>query len=212
MKEISIFIVEDYLLYKLSLRRELELSGMNVLNCFETAESCLENLKIQRPNVILMDLGLPGMNGIEATKFIKSHFPDIKVIILTSHDNEQEVIASLASGANAYCMKETPIETLISVIKMINNGALWLDPKIAQVAYKFMPEIQGEDNQSIIKLTKRENDVLKLLAQGKSNAEIAEEIIISPHTAKAHVCKILEKFAVSGRVQAAVKAVKFNLI
>lgn len=219
MKKLSIFIVEDYLLARLGLKHALEMSDFEVTGAFESAEKCIEALNSQKPDVILMDLGLPNMNGIEATKVIKTNFPEIKIVILTSHEKEHEVLACLASNANAYCLKEIASENLYNVIKMVHEGALWLDPKIAQIAYKFIPAPKStdignlyEDNSKSIKLTEREYDVLRLLVEGKSNTEIAKEIIISPHTAKAHVGKILEKFAVSDRVQAAVKAIKYNLV
>ena len=166
-----------------------------------------------------MDLGLPGINGLEATQKVKMISPDTKIIILTSHDREEEVIASLGCGASGYCLKDIDPVTLSNVIKNVAKGACWLDSNIAHLALKFFPkpentEIAGvsSSGESKTKLTERENEVLKLLVQGKSNTQIAQELIVSVHTAKAHVCSILQKLCVDDRVQAAVKAIKEGLV
>ena len=166
-----------------------------------------------------MDLGLPGMNGIEATGRIKKDNPDLKIIILTSHEREEEVLASLGSGANAYCLKDIEPCALVNVIREVAKGACWLDPVIAKVALKLFPKPESSmittnshmfDARS--QLTERELEVLRLLVKGKSNTEIAKDLIVSVHTAKAHVCSILQKLCVDDRVQAAVKAVKENIV
>ena len=166
-----------------------------------------------------MDLGLPGMNGIEATGRIKQENSDMKVIILTSHERDEEVLAALGSGANAYCLKDIEPNALVNVIKEVAKGACWLDPVIAKVALKLFPKPENirvsSSNQLSDgrgQLTERELEVLRLLVKGKSNTEIAKDLIVSVHTAKAHVCSILQKLCVDDRVQAAVKAVKENIV
>ena len=150
---------------------------------------------------------------------IDTNKKDIKVIILTSHDREEEVIASLGAGATGYCMKDIDPDTLADVIKQVNQGACWLDPNVCKTALKIFP--RPENTQLIYKqetkddkghLTEREQEVLRLLVKGKSNTEIASELIVSVHTAKAHVCSILQKLCVDDRVQAAVKAIKEGLV
>ena len=166
-----------------------------------------------------MDLGLPEMNGIEATQKVKEVSPQTRVIILTSHDREEEVLAALGSGASAYCLKDIDPKTLASVIRNVAKGACWLDSAIAQVALNLFPKPESINLQSgseisdaRAQLTEREFEVLRLLVKGKSNTEIAKELIVSVHTAKAHVCSILQKLCVDDRVQAAVKAIKENII
>ena len=217
-QKIKIYIVEDYMLTRITYRHTLPKynSNLEIIKDFETAESCIEALKNENADVVLMDLGLPGMNGIDATHIVRRMNPDIKIIILTSHDSDDEVLASLTAGANAYALKDITPETLATVIESVNKGAFWLDPRIARIALNLfsrlkalnMDEMYGES----FKLTSRENEVLQMIVDGKSNTEIAKQMIISHNTVKAHVGNILEKLAVSDRVQAAVKAVKITIM
>ena len=210
-KKVSIYIVEDYLLARITCRKALEqFNDLEIKNDFETAEECIEALEKNPVDVILMDIGLPYMTGIEATKIIKDKYPNTKIIMLTSHDNQEEIISSLASGANAYALKDISVEDLHDAILNTNKGCIWIHPKIAAIInHTFVNAklIPKED----FNLTSREKEVLELLTQGLSNTEIAEKLIISTHTAKAHVCNILTKLSVTDRVQAAVKATKYDL-
>lgn len=217
---ISVVIVEDYKLTRIGLRSTLNsYEHINVIGEAEDAKTGLQVIQELKPNVVLMDLGLPEMNGIEATQKVKEIAPETKVIILTSHDREEEVLAALGSGASAYCLKDIDPNTLSSVIRNVSKGACWLDSAVAQVALNLFPKpenttIQGQMNMSDARaqLTEREFEVLRLLVKGRSNTEIAKELIVSVHTAKAHVCSILQKLCVDDRVQAAVKAIKENII
>ncbi|MGD9581269.1 MAG: LuxR C-terminal-related transcriptional regulator, partial [Vampirovibrionia bacterium] len=167
------------------------------------------------PNVILMDLGMPNMNGIEATSEIKKKYPDMRVIILTSHDDEEEVLAAFAAGADAYCMKDIPPERLIQAIESVNDGVVWLDPSIAEIVLSFVPSSAPKKNTQIIEdlnLTPREVEVLKLIVDGRSNADIAYDLTVSMHTVKTHISNILSKLGVNDRTQAAVKAMKENIV
>jgi DNA-binding NarL/FixJ family response regulator len=166
-----------------------------------------------------MDIGLPEMNGIEAMIKIREKSKDIKIIALTSHDREEEVRAALSSGANAYCLKDIDPEKLANVIRDVKSGVCWIDPVVADLALSCIPKVEdasivGEccENHVKVPLTEREYEVLKHLVDGKSNTEIAKELIVSVHTAKAHVCSILQKMCVNDRVQAAVKAVKEGMV
>ncbi len=218
--DIRVIIVEDYKLTRVALRTALnEFEGIKVVGEAEDAEHGIELVKQHHPDVVLMDLGLPGINGIEATQRIKALDDNIKVIVLTSHDRNEEVLASLGSGANAYCLKDITPQNLVNVIKSVHEGAAWLDPAIAKVALNLFPKPDArrasgfyEKSDSKEKLTEREMQVLQLLVKGKSNTEIAKDLIVSVHTAKAHVCSILQKLCVDDRVQAAVKAIKENLV
>lgn len=217
---ISVVIVEDYKLTRIGLRSTLnEFEHINVIGEAEDAITGVEIIQRLRPNVVLMDLGLPEMNGIEATQKVKELAPETKVIILTSHDREEEVLAALGSGASAYCLKDIDPNTLSSVIRNVAKGACWLDSAVAQVALNLFPKPENTSIQNNVgmsdaraQLTEREFEVLRLLVKGRSNTEIAKELIVSVHTAKAHVCSILQKLCVDDRVQAAVKAIKENII
>ena len=210
-KKVSIYRVEDYLLARITCRKALEqFNDLEIKNDFETAEECIEALEKNPVDVILMDIGLPYMTGVEATKIIKEKYPNTKIIMLTSHDNQEEIISSLASGANAYALKDISVEDLHDAILNTNKGCIWIHPKIASIInHTFVnAKLIPKDD---FNLTSREKEVLELLTQGLSNTEIAEKLIISTHTAKAHVCNILTKLSVTDRVQAAVKATKYDL-
>ena len=217
---ISVIIIEDFKLTRVGLRCALNANeDIQVVAERETATEGLELIKKYNPDIVLMDLGLAGMNGIEATVKVKEMNKDIKVIALTSHDREEEVIAALSSGAMAYCLKDIDPAKLADVIRDVKNGVCWLDPLIARKALDAFPKQETigilkdkSSEEGRVPLTDREFEVLKHLVEGKSNTEIAKELIVSVHTAKAHVCSILQKMCVNDRVQAAVKAVKEGLV
>ena len=220
VKPITVVIVEDYKLTRVGLTAALnEYDHIEVIG---EAEDGVQGVKVVtelKPDVVLMDLGLAGLNGIEATQKIVESSPKTNIIALTSHDREEEVMAALGAGAKGYCLKDIDPATLAGVIKNVAKGACWLDPGIAKWALNQFPKpkdpslmAQGGANDARAQLTDRELEVLKLLVAGKSNTEIANELIVSVHTAKAHVCSILQKLCVDDRVQAAVKAIKENII
>ena len=219
-EKISIYIVEDYLLIRKSLTHIINKSqDFEVIGDFENAEDFLEKFKTAPSDVVIMDLGLPRMNGLQATKIIKEISPETKVIILTSHENDDEVIAALAVGANAYCLKEIESLLIHSIIKDVYKGALWLHPQISDVPYTIAPKPHSLEldklyntSQYNLSLTEREKEVLTLIVEGKTNAQIAEKMLISTHTAKAHVGNILNKLSVEDRVQAAVKAGRTKIV
>ncbi len=217
---VSVVIVEDYKLTRVGLKSTLnEYEHINVIGEAEDATEGISLIEKLKPDVVLMDLGLPGINGLEATMKIKEKGLNSKIIILTSHERGEEVIAALGAGANAYCLKDISPETLSEVIRNVSDGACWVDPAVSSVALNFFPKPENvslmqtaEVQDARAQLTERELEVLKHLVKGKSNTEIAKELIVSVHTAKAHVCSILQKLCVDDRVQAAVKAIKENII
>ena len=219
-KQISIVIVEDFKLTRVGLRCALNANpDMEVVAESEDATDGLKQIEKFHPDVVLMDLGLPTMNGIEAMVKVREMSSDIKIIALTSHDREEEVIAALSSGANAYCLKDIDPAKLADVIRDVHLGVCWIDSVVANLALKSIPKVENIailggkiSEQAKIPLTERECEVLKHLVAGKSNTEIAKELIVSVHTAKAHVCSILQKMCVNDRVQAAVKAVKEGMV
>ena len=219
-KVIKVIIVEDFKLTRVGLRCALnENSDIEVVAESENAIDGLKMIERLRPDVVLMDLGLPGMNGIEAMLKIREFAPEIKTIALTSHDREEEVIAALSSGASAYCLKDIDPTKLADVVRDVSTGVCWIDPMVAQLALNAFPKVENigflpskTQTEGRVPLTEREFEVLKHLVTGKSNTEIAKELIVSVHTAKAHVCSILQKMCVNDRVQAAVKAVKEGMV
>lgn len=217
---VKVVIVEDYKLTRVGLKSTLnEYDHINVIGEAEDAVEGIKIIESLKPDVVLMDLGLPGMNGLEATMKIKEQNKDVKIIILTSHERSDEVVSSLGAGANAYCLKDIAPQTLAEVIRNVAEGTCWVDAGVSKAALSFFPKPENvtlmqtaEVQDARAQLTERELEVLKHLVQGKSNTEIAKELIVSVHTAKAHVCSILQKLCVDDRVQAAVKAIKENII
>ncbi len=218
--EIKVVIIEDFKLTRVGLRCALnENKDINVIGESESAMNGLRIIEQLKPDVVLMDLGLPGMNGIEAIMKLRETNKTTKVIALTSHDREEEVIAVLSAGANAYCLKDIDPIKLADVIRDVANGVCWLDAEIAEKVLRSFPKqeklvlLNSKSNQeNQVPLTEREYEVLRHLVSGKSNTEIAKELIVSVHTAKAHVCSILQKMCVNDRVQAAVKAVREGIV
>ncbi len=169
------------------------------------------------PDIILMDISMPVMNGIDAAREIKSVAPETKIIMLTSFSEEKQVIASFSSGANAYCLKNIKPQELVNVINSVLTGAMWIDPAIAQYILQLFQSDTIKDTIKLqtnndFDLTAREKDILKLVASGKSNKEIADELVLSIHTVKNHLKNILQKLCVEDRTQAAILAIKENLV
>lgn len=220
MNVVKVVIIEDYKLTRIGLRSTLnEFEHINVIGEAEDAATGLELIRKENPDVVLMDLGLPGMNGLEATLKAKDIAPNTNIVILTSHERGEEVVAALGAGACAYCLKDIDPNILSQVIISAAKGACWIDATVAKSALALFPKPENittlpksEVSDARAQLTDRELEVLKHLVQGKSNTEIAKELIVSVHTAKAHVCSILQKLCVDDRVQAAVKAIKENII
>ena len=214
--KINILIVEDHELTRFGLKTTFE--GVDyVENIYEadSAEKALEIFKEHPVDVVVMDLGLPGMNGIDATKKLRDSNKDVKVIILTSHNDEKEVLNSLKAGANAYCSKEINPQRLVAVVQSVADGAAWFDPSIAHIVLKASTSSRGFDTETSSKdydLTSREKQILKLMTEGYSNMEIAQLLVISINTSKAHVASILQKLEVDDRLQAALKALKNNIV
>lgn len=212
----NILIVEDHELTRFGLKTAFEgVEFVGELLESESAEKAIEIFNNTPIDIVIMDLGLPGMNGIEATKKIKSLNKDVKIIILTSHNDEKEVLNSLRAGANAYCSKEINPQRLIQVVQSVADGAAWFDPSIANIVLRATansPVISAENNAKNYDLTTRESQILKLMTEGYSNMEIAQILVISINTTKAHVANILQKLEVDDRLQAALKALKYKIV
>lgn len=170
------------------------------------------SLKLE-PDLVIMDIGLPQMDGIEATKQIKSSLPDTAVVMLTSHRSQTETIASLASGADAYCLKSTSLKGLLTAIAAAQEQAVYLDPNVArQVIGQLQTTKANDGDRKIGQLSNRELKVLQLIVDGKTNSEIADLLYLSLSTVKTNIRSIMNKLAVNDRVQAAVVALRSGLV
>ncbi len=212
----NILIIEDHELTRFGLKTAFESCDFTeTIYEADSAEKGIEIVKNNKVDLVIMDLGLPGINGIEATKQIKDRNIDIKIVILTSHNDEQEVLYSLKAGANAYCSKEINPKRLVQVIQSVLEGAAWFDPAISHIVLQAASKSEEPNNSKPQKdygLTSREAQILKLITEGYSNNEIANELFVSINTTKAHVASILQKLEVDDRLQAALKALKERLV
>jgi DNA-binding NarL/FixJ family response regulator len=208
---LQILIVEDDPVMQLALSELLEDNPQfEIVAQVYDGYTAVETAYRLHPQLVLMDIGLPKLDGIQATQQLKATLPELRVVMLTSHTAEHEMIAALASGADAYCVKGTDLDQLLLAIACAQEGATYLDPQIArQVIESLNP---ASPTPTIGQLSARELEVLKLLVDGKSNPEIAENLHISLSTAKAHVRNIMSKLAVDDRVQAAVMALRAGLV
>ena len=220
---INVLLVEDHELYRMGLSMLLDKS--EEINLVAEAADGVIGVKMARefsPDVILMDIGLPNMDGIEATQRIKDFLPDTKILIFTSRDSEHDIFESFKAGADGYIMKGASPEQTISAIKAVNEGVGWIDPAIAKVVFSNLQygartsiststEVDKRSKNSY-GLTERELDVLALMVEGLSNPQIAEQLVITRATAKAHVHSILQKLCATTRTQATVTAMKEGLV
>jgi len=217
---INIMLVEDHKLIRVGIKTLFdEAEGYNVITEAQEGKEAIKKALNTRPDIILLDLGLPDINGLKVLKALQEEGCESKVIVLTSHNTEEEINKSFSLGAYAYVIKDINTDMLLFIVKSVFNGAMWLDPKIIPILrktpQKLIPQQQisrASFRNTHANLTQREYEVLKLVVDGKSNCEIAEILCISEHTAKAHVCSIIQKLVVDDRTQAAVKAIKEGIV
>jgi DNA-binding NarL/FixJ family response regulator len=205
---IRILIVDDHAVVRqglkmfLGLDAELEIVGEAV-----DGKQALQMARELQPDVILMDLLMPVMDGIQATAAVRAELPDTEVIALTSVLEDSSVVGAIRAGAIGYLLKDTQSDELIRSIKAAADGQVQLSPRAAA---RLMREVRTPENPET--LTERETDVLRLLAEGKANKEIAHELSIGEKTVKTHVSNILSKLNVSSRTQAALHAARIGLV
>lgn len=219
-KPINIMLVEDHKLIRVGIKTLFdETDGYNVIAEAQNGKEAIEKALNYLPDVILLDLGLPDINGLKVLKTLQDKECSSKIIVLTSRNSEDEVNKAFAMGIYAYVIKDINTDMLLFIVKTVNDGAMWLDPKIIPAlrskSDKIIPQKQtsrASFRNSHANLTQREYEVLKLVVDGKSNNEIAKMLCISEHTAKAHVCNIIQKLVVDDRTQAAVKALKEGIV
>ncbi len=208
----KVLIVEDHALIRFGLKTAFESKNF-IDEIYEaaSAEEAIELVKNNQVDAVIMDLGLPNMNGIDATREIKNINKEIKVIILTSHSSEQEVLDSIKAGASAYCSKDINPDRLADTISSVIEGAVWFDPKISDVVLKALSENKQKQTLNIddnYNLTDREKEVLEYICEGLNNGEISKMLDVSINTIKVHVSSIIQKLGVEDRTQVVVKAFK----
>ncbi len=200
-------VIRDGLEMLLKLEQDFEIIG-----AAQDGAEAVELAAQKSPDLVLMDLKMPGMNGIEATREIRAKFPNVKVLVLTTYDDDEWLFDAIRAGASGYLLKDTPRHKIIEAIRGTVEGRSFLDPAIAG---KLINQVASNQKQptSVLaeKLTERELDVLRLIARGFNNSDIAGQLHLSEGTVRNHVSAILEKLGVSDRTQAAVVAIQHGL-
>ena len=220
---INVLLVEDHELYRMGL--SMLIDKAEDINLIAEASDGIMGVKKARelsPQVILMDIGLPNMDGIEATQRIKDFLPETKILIFTSRDSEHDIFDSFKPGADGYIMKGASPEQTISAIKAVHEGVGWIDPAIAKIVFSNIgvsrkplnetTDFISKKDKNSYGLTERELDVLSLMVDGLTNPQIADKLVITRATAKAHVHSILQKLCATSRTQATVMAMKEGLV
>lgn len=225
MTPLKVLLVEDHKMVRLGLSLVFDNSPeVDLIAEADNGRTGVDLALQLNPDVVLMDIGLPEIDGILATELIKKANPDIKILIFTSREADDDVFDSLKAGADGYIMKGADEIQLISAIKAVADGTAWLDPAIARLVLSNVRKVEtsqknvSSDN-SVTKpaknnycLTDRELEVLALIVEGLNNSQIAKRLVITIATAKAHVHSILQKLYVSNRTQATIQAVKEGLV
>jgi DNA-binding NarL/FixJ family response regulator len=222
-ERIRIVLVDDHKIFREGVKRVIEMEQeFEVVGEGSDGEEALTIVQKYQPDVVLMDINMPHMNGVEATEKILRYSPQSKIVILSIHDDEAYVYRTLQSGANGYLLKEMDVDALSEAIRVVHEGGAYIHPKITGKLveeFRRMKSEQelGSEGKSITAaeyrlpyhlLTKRESEVLQLMAEGRSNKVIGETLYISEKTVKNHVSSVLQKMNVQDRTQAVVEAIK----
>ncbi len=207
---IRVVLVDDHVVVRFGLRAFLNTqSDIEIVGEASSGEEGVEVVSRELPDVVLMDLLMPGIDGVEATRRIKIQSPNTQVIVLTSYSEDERIFPAIKAGALSYLLKDVGAEVLAGAIRAARRGEATLHP---MVATRLMSELSGARQSPLDELTEREKDVLACIARGMSNAEIAEHLIIGERTVKTHVSNILSKLHLQDRTQAAIVALKERLI
>ncbi len=203
-------IVEDHALTRAGLRTALQ-SSFDVVGEAADGLTGWETIARERPDVAVIDIGIPALDGVALTKRVRAELPSTRVVIVTMVDLEDEVLAALAAGADAYCLKSSELERIAEAVRIASEGGAYFDPRIAHVVLARFAATKPSDAR-FSPLTERETEILRLISEGRANSEIAGSLHIGLGTVKGHIRDILEKLSAADRTQAAVVALKKGYI
>ena len=211
---LRVLLVDDHDLFRTGLRNLLEEQGVQVVGEAASGSDALRIVREIAPDVVVMDLNMPGMSGVEATREITAIAPLTRVVVLTISDQDDDVMDAIVAGACGYLVKDSSIEELMRGINAAAIGESLISPPIASKVLQRMRAVTLDQGAETIRaeLSERELDVLRLIANGKDNSEIAEALHISPKTVKNHISNILMKLQIENRIQAAVYAVRSGIV
>lgn len=214
MQQIKVLIVDDHSLVRQGLEQLIELEeDISVIGLAGDGEEAIAKVNELKPDIVLLDINMPNMNGIQILRRLKDMDNTIKVIMLTFYEDREYLLETINLGANGYILKDAESECLIKAIKDVFKGESYIYPTLATELVKEFNRIEtrGKEKDNINNLTKREYEVLTLVAEGLNNREIAGQLFISEKTVKNHVSNIFKKINVSDRTQAAIYAYKNNI-
>jgi DNA-binding NarL/FixJ family response regulator len=208
-----VLLVDDHDLFRRGLRTLLEREGVDVVGEAETGSDALAQIGVLAPDVVVMDLNMPGIGGAEATARMAMIAPTTRVLVLSASDQDADVMDAIMAGACGYLLKDSSINELVAGIRAAANGESLISPAIASKVLQRIREDRPAAREEVVpnQLSDREMQVLRLIANGKDNAQIAAELHISPKTVKNHISNILMKLQIENRIQAAVFAVRSGL-
>lgn len=211
--KIKVIIIDDHTLFREGLQRLLVRHEIDVVSSVSNGEDGIKSIKKLGPDIVLLDLRMPNVNGIDVLKNIREHNKSLPVVMLTTSDDEKDLIEAFRNGASGYLLKDMEPDDLVVALRDVLKGETIVAPNLVQILAKFH---QGDDTEInitnlIATLTPRENEILELLAEGQSNKLIAKNLGISDGTVKLHVKSILRKLEIHSRVEAAVIAVEHGL-
>jgi DNA-binding NarL/FixJ family response regulator len=210
---LRVVLVDDHSFYRAGLTRMLQASGVDVVAEAANGDQALLEVAEHAPDVVVMDLNMPGLSGIEATRRLVETSPSAKVLVLTVSADEADVTGAILAGASGYVLKDGPVEEVVAGIRAVAAGQSLISPRVASFMLEHLRESTAEVRDLAgARLSRRELEVLVLLAEGRANQEIADELVISQSTVRNHISSILLKLQVENRVQAAVRAVRDHLV
>jgi DNA-binding NarL/FixJ family response regulator len=215
LDELRVLVVDDHDLFRTGLRNLLEEEGVNVVGEAENGETAIRLAADLAPDVVIMDLNMPGAGGVETTRRLASLAPLARVVVLTISADDDDVMNAVMAGACGYLLKDSSMQEVIAGIRAASEGESLISPQIAtKVLQRLRAQSKDADAAATIRaeLSDRELEVLKLIANGKDNAQIASELFISPKTVKNHISNILMKLQIENRIQAAVYAVRSGIV
>ncbi|MEJ1923448.1 response regulator transcription factor [Microbacterium sp. KHB019] len=215
MPQIRVLIVDDDPLVRTALSHFVSRDAeVEVIGEAETGLEAIAFVEKDRPDVVMMDVQMPEMNGIEATAAISERWPEVRILAVTTLDGSDTVLPMLSAGASGYMLKDSSAESILAAVREVNSGASSLSPSIASLLIKHVRDEtpSGVGAEELETLTEREGEVLECLAQGMSNSEIARTLIVSEGTVKAHLGRIMSKWHVRDRVQILVTAAQAGLV
>ena len=215
MNQIKVFVAEDHTIVRKGIRSLLEAEdGIEVVGEAQDGREAVEKVRKVRPDVVLMDIGMPGLNGLEATIQIKKACPEVKVLVLSMHTDEQYVQHVLQAGASGYLVKQAAEAELMVAINAVKKGRKYLSPEISgEIVERYLRQspAEGADDDYLI-LTGREREVLQLVAEGKTNKEIAVLLKIGVKTVDSHRTHIMSKLQVNNAAELVLHATRMGLI